>query len=162
MTTNFYDLLSYDEVTGLFVWKTSRGNVKKGQLAGSETSKGYLSIRINKKQLLLHRLAWFFVHGAWPIFDIDHINQNKKDNRIVNLRDVDKATNLQNQSSPQSNSKSKKRGVHWDRNKNKWVAQFSVNGRKKHIGYFDDADEAYKSYLGKKQELPNAVERLNV
>jgi hypothetical protein len=162
MNTNFHDLFSYDKTTGLFVWKTSRGNVRKGQIAGSETSKGYLSVRVNKKPLQLHRLAWFFVHGVWPNFDIDHINQNKKDNRIANLRDVDRATNLQNQSMPQCNNKSNRRGVHWDKNKNKWVAQLSVNGKKKHIGYFDDADEAYKSYVCKKQELPNAVERSNV
>lgn len=154
---NFTHLLNYDKETGLFTWKQNHGSVKKGDIAASRTRQGYMCLRVNNKFYLCHRLAWFFVHDVWPSGDIDHINEIKSDNRIVNLRDVDRCSNLRNQSNPQKNNKSGLRGVHWDRKKEKWVAQMSVSKKKIHLGYFDDCNEAYKTYLERKMEMPNAI-----
>ena len=74
---------------GVFVWKKfTNGRVSVGSQAGSIIKKRYAMIHINGKCYLSHRLAWFYVHGKWPKGWIDHINHDRLDNRIENLRDA--------------------------------------------------------------------------
>ena len=87
-------LFDYNPETGDITWKTNRGCVKVGDTAGYIMPTGYKSIFHNKRMYLCHRLAWFLHYGEDPLnYQIDHINQVKDDNRIVNLR---KATHSQN------------------------------------------------------------------
>jgi len=147
------ELLQYDPETGIFTNLTQRGKVKKGAIAGSKYSNGYIYIGINRKRYRAHRLAWLYVYGEFPANQIDHINEIKDDNRIVNLR---VATNLENQhnvSSLQTNNTSGFRGVFWRKNRKKWKAIIYLNGKQKHLGHFDTAEEAYESYLKVKKEL---------
>jgi hypothetical protein len=91
--------LSYDPVSGVFVWLNDRGfnpRSKAGTQAGTVLPTGYRLIRVDGYRYLAHRLAWFYVHGVWPSGEIDHLNQQKDDNAISNLRDVDRKINVWN------------------------------------------------------------------
>ena len=90
-------LLHYDPETGLFFWLKSAHRRDTSKPAGFSNGKGYLQIRIGKERYLLSRLAWFYVYGEWPV-EIDHVNRNRDDNRLVNLRSVNRAINCQNTS----------------------------------------------------------------
>ena len=88
------DFLRYDPKTGEFRWKVENSRrAKAGSIAGHiAADSGYIYIRLNGTLYRAHRLAWFFVHGEQPNV-IDHINHDRADNRIANLRNVDKSTN---------------------------------------------------------------------
>ncbi len=90
--------LSYNEETGVFTWRPwvsapSFNGKWAGKQAGRLAGPGRRQITIDGIPFMAARLAWLFVYGHWPIAQIDHINLNKDDNRIVNLRE---ATNRQN------------------------------------------------------------------
>lgn len=91
--------LTYNPQTGVFIWNSSniKGHVKKGKIAGSKDSRGYIKIQIDRKDYTAHRLAWLYEYGEWPKYTIDHINRIKYDNSINNLRDVTQAENNKNQ-----------------------------------------------------------------
>lgn len=90
--------VEYDAITGVFTWKKGRGPVKSGSVAGRPHVHGYVRITIDYKDYLAHRLAWLYEYGDWPENEIDHINCDKKDNRIVNLREATRAQNCRNTS----------------------------------------------------------------
>lgn len=110
------ELLSYDPETGIFRRVATRRQVKSGDIAGSDDGKGYWRIRVNGEKHRAHRLAWLYVNGAWPIDQLDHINGDKLDNRICNLREATNSENQQNRSLPKSNT-SGRLGVHFDKQK---------------------------------------------
>ena len=140
------EYLDYNSDTGIFIWKKSPSKkVKKGSIAGFMQN-GYVAITFNGELQYAHRLAWLFSYGKFPDNVIDHINGIKTDNRIDNLRDVTYAVNNQNQQKGHSGSKSGKLGVNWNSSKNKWVAKIGLNGKQRHLGYFDDVDEANDMY----------------
>ena len=90
------ELLHYDPETGGLTWKQSRGRVRQGQVAGSLNNKGYWSVRVLETLWLAHRLAWKLHTGAEPEAGlvIDHLNENRSDNRWSNLRLTTQAINL--------------------------------------------------------------------
>jgi len=91
------EALSYDQETGMFRWVScSARNVKNGDAAGTIDSKGYRTIRVDYVVHKAHRLAWLYVYGELPSGVIDHINGDRGDNRIANLRDATHAINCQN------------------------------------------------------------------
>ncbi len=134
------DSLSYDRTTGIFYRKLKNGETRK---TGTLRKDGYLQCTINKKCYLLHRLAWLFETGRFPENQIDHINRNKKDNRISNLRDVTNSENHFNM----PNTK----GYYYFKRTKKWVAQIKVNGNCKGLGYFNTEEEARDAYIEAKK-----------
>ena len=138
--------------TGVFTWNVNKNRVSIGDVVGFVTSKGYLATKIHGKCYFLHRLAWFYVYGQWPKNQIDHINGEKKDNRIENLRDVSGAQNCQNQTGPRKTNKTQLQGVSVDKNK-KYHAQLMINRRVFRLGSFDSPEQAHEVYLAKKAEL---------
>ncbi len=135
-------ILHYDPATGIFTWKISNSNrVKVGDVAGSLNGPGYLQIKVQSRPYKAHRLAWLHVNGVWPKLNIDHINRNPSDNRLVNLRDVTQKQNQQNRSTNSDNT-SGHPGVYWSKRYSKWVAQIKHNQKQINLGYFTAIEEA--------------------
>lgn len=146
--------LDYDHETGIFTWKRRPGNDRctnswNSRLCGTNAGwfipKGYLRIGIEGRFYYGHRLAWFYVNGAWPAEQIDHIDGNKLNNAVANLREATHAENQQNCGLRSTNASGFK-GVSWDAVMNKWVAQITFNGKKQYLGGFDDPADAAKAY----------------
>ena len=88
------EFLRYNYLTGKLFWKKSPSNsVKAGQEIKSTDSKGYISFKFKGKSFLGHRVAWGLYHGWGFDLDIDHINHDRSDNRIDNLRMATKSEN---------------------------------------------------------------------
>ena len=143
--------LDYDAESGVFTWKIRPSKaVKAGDVAGCvEKRIGYITIGIAGRIYKAHRLAWLYTHGEWPKGLIDHINGNKADNRICNLRDVFADGNSQNVRKPNVRNKSGFMGVIWFQNK--WRASMSVNGKSKWLGDYSTPEEAHQVYLEAKR-----------
>jgi len=147
-------LLHYDSKTGVFTRLVSTSsNARVGDVAGSPNSKGYLQIGVDGKSYLSHRLAWLYVNGEWPIADTDHINRVKTDNRICNLRQVNRSENMQNRKHFNSNNTSGFLGVSLDSKREKWKAIIMVNRKFIFLGRFPTAELANQAYLEAKQKL---------
>ncbi|MBF8746854.1 HNH endonuclease signature motif containing protein [Pseudomonas monteilii] len=123
-----------------------------GSRAGKVNSNGYLLIQINGKHYRAHRLAWLASYGKWPTQHIDHINGNKLDNRIINLRDVSSLENNRNMPLLASN-KSGRVGVSWYSARSEWVAHIKVDGRQKILGRFKSKDLAIAAREAAEREL---------
>tara|TARA_R110001606_G_scaffold27768_3_gene88653 strand:+ start:2256 stop:2783 length:528 start_codon:yes stop_codon:yes gene_type:complete len=128
-------ILNYDNATGVFTWKEKpTSKVSIGDVAGCVNAHGYRVITINKKQYREHRLAWLYVYGYTPK-KLDHINRNKTDNRVSNLRPISTQGNARNQGLNPRN-KSGFNGVLWCKLSSKWRAQIVVSGKAISIGFF--------------------------
>ena len=147
------DLMNYDSETGIFTWSKSRRGVIVGKPLGTSNGFGYLRITVLGQSVYAHRLAWMFVHGSMPECQIDHINGDRSDNRISNLRSVTCAQNLQNKIRPQSNSKSSVLGVSWHEKGKKWQSHIAKEGKRIYLGLFESIDDAKQAYLLAKREI---------
>jgi len=137
-------LLHYDENTGVFRWVVNKNSrARKGGIAGTSHNAGYISITANYKRFLAHRLAWFYVHGVFPK-EIDHINRDRMDNRLCNLRSVTRTENNLNRGDKTKNI-SGVIGVEWNKGKGKWHSRIKRNKKQSHIGYFDCLQEAIRA-----------------
>jgi hypothetical protein len=145
------EVLKYDPETGIFRWAMDRRGVRAGVIVGNKpTTVGYGAIRIDGRLYLSHRLAWFYVHRKWPPDQIDHINMDRIDNKISNLREATLAQNRMNESIKRSNTSGFK-GVSWNKEKRKWEARIGHNRKSYFVGYFDTAVAAHEAW--KKQAL---------
>ena len=135
------EMLSYNPNTGCFIWMVSRGSAKVGDAAGGINGKGYFQIRVKGKIYLSHRLAWMITHGKFPEYDTDHINHDRADNRIVNLREVTRQENMKNASLYKTNT-SGCCGISWFKSDGKWMAYIKLNGKDAYLGLFTDKFEA--------------------
>lgn len=143
--------IHYDPETGKFTWICRTRGVKIFSEAGNITKFGYRVIMIDGKNHFAHRLAWLYVYGSWPENFIDHINRGKDDNRICNLRDVNKSENAQNIYRPQSHNKTGYRGV-CKHGKNGWRACIGVMGKQINIGTYRSPELAYEAYVEAKKK----------
>lgn len=139
------ELLDYDPETGVFRWKVSKGRVKAGDVAGRVNNTGYIQIRVDRNLYQAHRIAWLLTRDEWPNLQIDHINGDRADNRICNLRQATKAQNAQNTSKRAHNTSGFK-GVSWCRRHAKWHAQLQKNKRRVYLGRFRCPTAAHIAY----------------
>lgn len=144
------ELLDYNPETGVFTWRVRRNqHVHLESIAGTTNINGYIQICVDRRVYRAHRLAWLYVHGHWPANDIDHINGDRKDNRLANLREATRSENLQNQRRGRGGT-SAFLGVSW-RPYGKWSAQIYINGRKTSLGCFTTEEAAAAAYLAAKR-----------
>lgn len=147
----------YDPKTGLVKWVDNKKNRKiVGWFCGYDHGNGYKQISVFGSRIFVHRLAWAFVYGEHPNGIIDHINGNRSDNRIGNLRCVSDLENNQNIVKPTKASKTGVRGVHFSSRRNRWIAQITVNGKNSHLGCFMNLEEAKQAYMKAKKQFHSA------
>lgn len=128
------DLWVYDTETGVFTWRIPPGGgVLAGAVAGSRDSDGYTQLSYKKTRPKAHRVAWIYVYGDLdPKIEIDHLDHDRANNRISNLR---LATRKQNAENMRSRTQ-RFRGVHWYEPTSRWAVQFKHCGVQTHLGYF--------------------------
>lgn len=138
------ELLDVYPESGHFVWKSWRGgSAYPGTLAGSTNSSGYMLLRIDRHFYLNHRLMWFYVHKRWPENDIDHVNLDRVDNRICNLREATRSQNVSN-GNVRRDSETQRRGV--KKIGNRFMARITKQGVREYLGCYATAEEAQAQY----------------
>lgn len=153
------EIVSYNSDTGEFTW-LNHGNGRRLNYAksrpgfprsGTKMNTGYINITIDQQHYLAHRLAWLYMNGGWPGSEIDHINHIRDDNRLCNLREVNRGGNCRNVPRGRAN-KSGFTGVHWYARKRKWIAQARGKGKTVHLGSFDTIIEAVAARIRANKE----------
>jgi hypothetical protein len=153
-------LLHYDPDTGAFTWREGIRHWRAGLPAGTFTARStpwstrhvvigigttskrrYAEIGIRKKVYRAHRLAWLYVYGEWPSDEIDHINGDGSDNRIVNLRIATPSGNSMNRGLRVDNTSGHK-GISWNKKSSQWLAHIGYRGKIMHLGLFNTIEEA--------------------
>lgn len=104
-------------------------------------SNGYKTGRIFDRPHFAHRVAWAIAYGESPVMEIDHIDGDRANNRLANLRHVSGADNQRNKSLNKNNA-SGFLGVCWDKGRGQWMARISHEGRAVPLGRFDNKDDA--------------------
>lgn len=138
------ELLEYDAKEGVLRWRVKQRNGSEaGSIAGcvDAANGGYRKIRIGQRLYLSHRLIWFMEKGRWPKEEIDHINGDRSDSRLENLRLATRGQNRCNAKLPSTNTSGAK-GIYWDKQLRKWRARVKYEGRKYYFGSFASIDEA--------------------
>lgn len=145
------ELMHYDPDTGVFVRIAKARGAKVGKSSWADNGHGHIRMTVDGVQYVAHRLAWFYVHGVWPIKFLDHINGNRQDNRICNLRECDDELNQQNRHAAPSHSSTRLIGA--TPHQGRFRAQIRVKKKLIRLGCFDTAEEAHAAYLKAKREL---------
>lgn len=137
-----HELFYYKD--GILYNKINRGYpASKDKPAGSLKPTGYIQIKVNGKLYLSHRIIWLMHHNEWPTKEIDHIDRNKQNNKIENLRYV---TRQQNQFNRYN------KGYTFKEKLNKFEAKIGINKKTIYLGLFDTEEEAHNAYLKAKEE----------
>lgn len=144
-------LFEYDEETGNLIWKIQKRGTRKGSIAGTTNSEGYRVITVNYKAYKAHRLVYLMHKGYLPR-TLDHINNNRSDNRIENLRAVSAGQNQHNRKL-NSNNKSGYKGVSWFARDRKWSARIHLENKLVFLGYHNTPEEADKVVRAARKEL---------
>ena len=142
--------IHYEPESGLFFYVKNNHRRKAGEIAGCKKN-GYVVINIGGHGFLAHRLAVMFVSGSDIDGEIDHIDGDKSNNAISNLRVVKHSTNMENRRRPHKNNPLGLLGV--QKIGNRFRASVTVNGNKRHIGMFDTPEIAHKEYLCAKRKF---------
>ena len=148
-----HELLSYDPTTGRLFWKKTNSNrAQAGSVAGCRCKRnGYTLVRVNNLLMSSHRIVWKMVYGETPD-EVDHIDGNRSNNRLENLRVVTRSGNNQNRG-VQFNNTSGVTGVCFDKSRGKWSAKIQINGKAKHLGRFPTIDDAAAAYADAKEKM---------
>ena len=134
----------YNPDTGVITWrKPAAKRCRVGEVAGIINDAGYVLLSLRSTKLRGHRVAWAMHHGSWPTDEIDHINNNRADNRLVNLRLATRRQNAVNQPGRGSNTGVK--GVYWHRNRYLVMAR-DQTGYNTYLGRYKTIEEAKLVY----------------
>ena len=149
----------FDYQDGQLIRKVARGGTEVGDVAGSLHHTGYLRVIVDRKEYRIHRLIWLYHKETLPK-ELDHIDQNKTNNKIENLRAATRTENNRNKKSLK-NSSSKWKGVCWHSGDKRWQAQIQVDRKKKYIGSFANEADAAMAYNVAASELHGEFANLN-
>lgn len=138
--------LNYNPETGKFIWlRRPAQRIQIGDEAGTSTY-GYIQIRVLGKIYKAHRLAWFYTHGEWPEYLIDHANGDRSDNRLCNLRQANRTQNAHN-SKKRVGCRSKLKGVYFHKASGLWCARVTKDYKVVFCSYFHTEIEAHNAYV---------------
>lgn len=154
--------VKYCPKTGKFTWlyrdnpaPANWNSIYAGKECGHMSKNGYVYLTVSLdgqyKHILAHRVAWYIMFGEVPKHQIDHINGNRTDNRIVNLREATPGQNSRNTKLSVRNS-SGFSGVHWYKSRRKWQTYTDYQGKRFFLGYYDNKDEAISAVEAFKNE----------
>jgi hypothetical protein len=147
------EALAYDSSSGVFVWKKFYRGIRCASVAGYTDKRGAVYIRVDGVRYCAHRLAWLYVTGARPQYEIDHIDGNPANNAFHNLRDVPHQTNQQNMRSAFSSNKSAALlGTSLHKASGLWRARITV-GKEICLGYYKTPEAAHAAYITAKRGL---------
>lgn len=147
------EIIEYAPCTGKLTWKVSlNSRSKAGAEAGYVGSNGYSRLKIDGVHYLAHRVAWLIHYGHWPSGQLDHIDNNRNNNAISNLRECTNAQNQHNQPLRRSN-RSGIKGVSWCSTKGKWHVQARSGGKIHQGGYFANLEDAGLAATALRNEL---------
>jgi hypothetical protein len=144
--------LHYDPETGIFTRIQCRYPSKIGTRIGSKLPNGYRYIELDGGKYLEHRLVWLYVHGSFPEIQIDHIDRDKTNNKLSNLREATISQNQWNRPMNRNNT-SGYTGVYFNKQSGKWQAYIRVNNKQKHLGSFANPELAHEAQKRAKAEL---------
>lgn len=142
---------TYDEEAGKLLWKVDKGRARVGHVAGWIDRRGYRVVKIEGKLYKIHRLVYLINKGYLPKI-LDHINNDRADNRIENLRPVNSCQNSQNSRIRLDNTSGIK-GVYLHKPTKKWFARVQAFGKRKHIGRFNTLEEAGQAIAKARENL---------
>lgn len=130
----------YNPITGEIIYRYRTGPLaKEGQVAGTVTKNGYLSIQVLKKRIYVHRLIWIYMTGDIPNEDVDHIDGVRTNNQWSNLR---LASRQQNMFNKPGKSSSGIKGVYFVPKTSRWVAELRIDRKRVYQEYFATLDAA--------------------
>ena len=149
-------MANIQEVENNFIYRDGGLFRRSTGKRGYKRPDGYVYVSMSGKAYGEHRLVFLLFNGFMPE-QVDHINGNRSDNRIENLRAASHSQNCMNRKNRGSASK----GCYWQPKRNKWIAQIGFNGKRITIGYFDTLEDAAMAYANKSKELHKEFSRLN-
>lgn len=154
------DRFNYNPDSGVFTYAKTVSSSRAGAAAGTLHSSGYVHISINNRIYKAHRLAWYYVYGVWPADQIDHINGVRNDNRLCNLREVNRSENFQNQHKAHKNNSSGLMGAYLDKATGRWYSRIQTNHERIDLGRYNTAQEAHCAYACAKKQVHMGREEL--
>lgn len=134
--------LAYEPETGAFLWKKFGKGRVLDKVIGTKVWQGYLVLKIAGEVHYAHRVAWLYVHGEWPSKAIDHIDGDKANNAIANLRLATSAQNAARRKTTRNLAPSRGVFPHGAG----FVARIHHGGKRHYLGYFSTAAAAKKAY----------------
>jgi hypothetical protein len=154
-------ILDYDPETGALVWKArttsdapkqAQHDARIGKPAGGLDAKGYGRLSINNVRFASHRIAFLLGHGREPMGEIDHIDGDRSNNRLSNLREATHAQNQANKPASQI-SISRMKGVTLHRRTGKWQSQIRDGGKNRYLGLFNTPEQAHATYVAEAKRI---------
>ena len=144
----------YDHDNGGLIWirpvsPGRQGQAKIGFRVGGDDGNGYLMCMLLGHKFKIHQIVWMILHKHFPASPIDHINRDKRDNRIENLRLVTDKQNGQNRKTTTSEFA----GVSSVANRTGYASRITHNGKKIYLGYFKTKEEARDAYIIASREI---------
>ena len=151
-------MITQDQVRGLFYYRNGElvrrvsvgSKVKKGDIPGSDTDRGYCRVKIDGKSYFTHVLIFLWNHGYLPEKGIDHIDRDKSNNEITNLREVGQVCNMRNTGNSKAN-KSGVKGVAFNKQTSKWIPSITVSKKQYYLGLYNCFTEAVSHRLAAEQ-----------
>jgi hypothetical protein len=131
---------------------------RRGRIVGwHHKHVGYRYVSVGGVYYKEHRIIWVIAHGVWPVGQIDHINGNKTDNRIENLRDVTGTQNQWNIRDSNKNNRTGVRGVVYRAHEGVYEARYRLHGKRVYIGRFASIDAAAEAYLKATEKIRSGL-----
>lgn len=156
-TNELRDILDYNPDTGILTWKRNQARRSpRGSIAGTINQNGYREIKIKNKSFRAHRLAWQIYYGRITKMEIDHINGDRSDNRISNLREV---TRNQNMANTFKHINGKLPGCYFHTRDRVWLASIKINKEIRHIGTFHSQEEAHEAYMRAYERMKHEIKQ---
>ena len=146
------ELVSYDPEMGNLIWKIDIGKARVGAHVGCKRPDGYMATHYGGKNYRVHRLVWLYHYGELPTLHIDHIDGDRSNNRLANLRLATRSQNMFNRGATRRN-KTGLKGVTVHMQRPGYFARIQRDGKVKHLGYFLTAEEAHEAYCKAAREI---------